>query len=509
MTARYQEVAIYWRGVVGTLAQRGLLRQRQDGAKVIPQAVAIVEPERVTFVLDMLRLGGVSRESWLAPDLHAQVKAALQGRRVLVVDSGGLAVVIAREPGEPERKRLPRRVVLDAETIPDGDYTAVLGESKAGPVVLDLAGNERAVLVGGTSGSGKTSAIKSLVLQLTRKHTPETLTLAFVDLKALDFVALAELPHLVRPVATTEAEAHEVVAWCVQEMERRRAVMRAAGVTRWDRLPEGERFPLLLLVVDECADFGKSPVMDDLVELARKGLASGVSLILATQRPDSEVLSRQVKANVSTRIAFQTVDGVESRVILDRGGAEKLGHVGQCITNAGGKWRRVQAAYIPDDDLGAWVDAPSGTALDDVERALVRFALDELGGCFTINALADAFQGEVSRRQLLKLGKAWELRGWLTSPEDVTESRQVTDELEALARGNSGNGRGNVSEAVVPRGIRSNVVTENGPGGGVELPPFLAQRFAARSEHEAEQIATDEAQQAGSGRNAGYNQDGS
>jgi hypothetical protein len=484
MTVEYTEVVNYWRVTVGTLAQRGLLRQRKDGVKVIPEVVAILEPERVRFVLDMLRLAGISREDWLDPALHAQIKAALQGRRIIVADSGGLAVVIAREPGEPQRKRLPRRVILDAEAIPQGDYTAVLGESKAGPVVLDLAGNERALLVGGTSGSGKTSAIKSLVLQLTRKHTPETLTLALVDLKALDFVALVELPHLARPVATTEAAAHEVVAWAVQEMERRRAVMGAAGVTRWDRLPEGERFPLLLLVVDECADFGKSPVMDDLIELARKGLASGVSLILATQRPDSEVLSRQVKANVSTRIAFQTVDAVESRVILDRGGAEKLARVGQCLTNAGGKWRRVQAAHIPDGDLGAWVDAPNGPALDDVERALVAYALDELGGAFTIDALYDAqergefdTQERISRYALLNLAQAWERRGWLTEPghddNGYKIGRCVTPELAELATVRHSTTEG----ATVRHSTDHTTVRENSPGGGVELPPFLAQRY--------------------------------
>jgi len=482
MIAAHSEVVTYWRACVGTLAQRGLLRQRQDGQKVIPQAVAIVEPERVSFVLDMLRLAGVSREDWLNSDLWAQIRAALQGRRCFVADSGGLAVVIAREPGEPQRKRLPRRVILDAEAIPAGDYTAYLGESRGGPVVLDLAGDERAVLVGGTSGSGKTGTIRALALQLARKNDPDHLALAVVDLKALDFTALAELPHLARPVATTEADAREVVAWAVQEMERRRAVMGAVGVTRWDRLPEGERFPLLLLVVDECADFGKSPVMDDLIELARKGLASGVSLILATQRPDSEVLSRQVKANVPTRVAFRTVDAVESRIILDRSGAQDLRRVGQCLTNAGGTWRRVQCAFVPDDALGQWVNAPGGPILDDTERTLVRYALDELEGAFTINALADAFQGEVSRRQLLKLGRAWELRGWLTSPEDVTEARRVTDELAALARGNSGNGRGNAFEAVVSRGIRGTVVSEIEPRAGVELPPFLAARYKGGGE---------------------------
>lgn len=474
MIAAHSEVVTYWRGIVGTLAQRGELRQGQSGQRVVPQAVAIVDPERVCFVLDMLRLAGVSRETWLNPALWAQIRATLQGRRCFVADSAGLAVVVAREPGEPQRKRLPARVQLDVEAVPQGDYTAYLGESKAGPVILDLAEGERAILVGGTSGSGKTGTIRALVLQMARKNDPAHLGLAIVDLKRLDFTALAGLPHLVDEVATTEEDAGALVAWAVQEMERRQVVMQTAQVSRWELLPDGDRFPLLLVVIDEAADFARSSVMDDLVELARKGRASGVSLILATQRPDSEVLSRQVKANVSTRIAFQTVDGVESRVILDRGGAEGLRRVGQCLTNAGGRWRKVQAAFVPDEDLGAWVDvAPAGPVLDEIEAALVRFSLDELDGAFTINALADAFQGEVSRRQLLKLGRAWERRGWLTSTDDVTAARRVTDDLAALVRGT---GRGTVFEAVVPRGNRGTVVPEIEPGGGGELPAFLAQR---------------------------------
>jgi DNA segregation ATPase FtsK/SpoIIIE-like protein len=266
-------------------------------------------------------------------------------------------------------------------------------------------------------------------------------------------------------------------------MERRQAVMSAAGVTRWDLLPEGAdsegvcRFPLLLVVIDEAADFAKSPVMGDLIELARKGRASGVSLILATQRPDSEVLSRQVKANVGTRVAFRTVDGVESRVILDRGGAESLRRVGLCLTNAGGQWRKVQAAYIPDDALGEWVQVRGepGPVLDDTEAALVRFALDELGGAFTIGALYEAFRGEVSKYGLEQLAQRWELRGWLTEPghddNGYKVGRLVTDDLAALALSDHITAH-DTSEGAITRPVILDTMTRRG-----ELPPFLAQRY--------------------------------
>ena len=362
------------------------------------------------------------------------MRAALQGRRCFVADSAGLALVVAREPGT-RAKRLPTSIVMTPDRTPPGDYTALLGTAAGGDVVLDLAKDARALLVGGTTGSGKSRSIISLILQLAHKNGPDRLALAMVDLKRLDFTALDALPHLVRPTATTEAEAGDLVEWCVQEMERRQAVMQAAMVTRWDPLPEGDRFPLLLVVVDECADFADSGVMADLVKLARKGRASGVSLILATQRPDAQVLSRQVKANLTARVAFRVTDSTESRIILDRTGAERIKRTGLTLTNAGGKWRKVQAAYVPDEAVGEWVTVtPSaGPVLSDVERALVAYAVEELNGAFTVGRLYEAHVDDISKRKLTELARVWQHRGWLSKPMSVTDPRYVTDELVKLA----------------------------------------------------------------------------
>ncbi len=443
IVAEHSETATYWQGIIGTLAQRGLLKQRQDGRKVIPQATAIVTPPFVAFVFDMQRLAGIPREKWLDPQLWAQTRAALQGRRVFVADSAGLAMVVARNP-EQQHQRLPTRLVMTPDLLPEGDYTVLLGRSTGGDVVLDVAEGERAILVGGTTGSGKTRTLVSLVLQLACKFGPDKLSLALVDLKRLDFPPLDGLPHLVRPVATTEKEAVELVRWCVQEMEHRQTLMREARVTRWDRMPEDERFPLLLLVVDEIADFAGSSVMSGLVELARKSRASGIALIAATQRPDAQVLSRQVKANLSTRIAFRVTDHTESSIILDRTGAEKLRRVGLCLTNAGGQWRKVQTAFVPEDAVGDWLTIPADNSifapkLSDTERALVLYALNELGGAFTINKLYDAQErGELGDCERMskyamnnKLTPRWSHCGWLDA--DKNGAWMVTPKLAALA----------------------------------------------------------------------------
>ncbi|MCP4543452.1 MAG: hypothetical protein GY832_40590, partial [Chloroflexi bacterium] len=202
------------------------------------------------------------------------------------------------------------------------------------------------------------------------------------------------------------------------------------------------------LVVDEVADFASSSVMSILVELARKSRASGIALIAATQRPDAGVLSRQVKANLTTRIAFRVTDHTESSIILDRTGAEKINRVGMCLTNAGGKWRKVQAAYVPEEAVGDWVPAIPATdsifapKLSDTERALVLYALDKLGGAFTVCKLYDAQEnkeikaGRMSKHAMTKLAQAWAHRGWLdTSGEGYNAPRMVTPGLAALALG--------------------------------------------------------------------------
>ena len=154
------EVVRYWEQILTTLRQRGLLKQEQ-----YPVADALLLPDRAIFILDMQRLGGIPREEWLDRRLWAQWRAALQGRRVIVSDRGGLAIQVARDPGPPERRQLPAVIPLTPDRIPPEPYRVCLGLARHGPVVLDIAGTHRAILIGGTSGSGKTNLIQSILLQ--------------------------------------------------------------------------------------------------------------------------------------------------------------------------------------------------------------------------------------------------------------------------------------------------------------------------------------------------------
>jgi DNA segregation ATPase FtsK/SpoIIIE-like protein len=399
----------------------------------------------------MQRLGGIPRETWLDEALWKQWRAALQGRRVLVSDGGGLAIQVAREPGQRERKRLPKVIPLTREEIPEEPYCVTLGYDKRGlaedsAVTLDLAGNHRAILTGGASGSGKTNLMQCVVLQLAARHGPDEAQVAIVDTKAVDFSGAYErLPHLFEPIARDLGDAAELIERVEQERIRRQAVMAEAGVSDWRDLPKEKAFPLLLLVVDEAADFRGDAAMETLVEIARKGRAMGVSILLGTQSPSSKVIDPQVRANLPTAIAFQARTYIESKVILGCKGAEDLTRPGQALTFIEGAWRKVQVLRVEPDAVGDFISeqvtverpAEDQSVLSDVERALVRHAVEELGGAFKVSKLYGSLGGQVSHRQINKRAKTWERRGWLTEPQRNERGhpigRQVTDELRRLA----------------------------------------------------------------------------
>jgi len=432
-----REVVGYWRAILGTLKQRNLLKPRpQQGGYIVPQALAILDKDRAYFVMDMLRLAGVPREKWLDRDLWRQWRAALSGRRVVVVDGYGLIICVARTPGLPTAKRLPAVIPLTSERIPSKAYHVTLGNTKRAPVFLDLAGNHRAILTGGCSGAGKTNFMQSVILQLCAKHTPDEFQVCIVDTKQVDFAgAFDRLPNLFAPIAHTVEAGARLIEAVEQERRRRQAVMAQAGVADWRRL--SEPFPLLLLAGDEIADFAKDPAMDTLVEVARKGRAFGVSIVLGTQLPSARVINPQVRANLPTAIAFQCRTHLESQAILGTSGAEDLDRPGLALAFLDGRWQTVQTLRVEPQSSGLAerVSAPQSPALEPVEVALVRYALDDLGGAFTINRLAEQFTGQISRRQIVKLGQQWERRGWLTEPTHATDPRRVTRELCELCQG--------------------------------------------------------------------------
>ena len=267
--------------------------------------------------------------------------------------------------------------------------TIGLGKNISGqPVVADL-GKMPHLLVAGTTGSGKSVALNAMILSLLYKSTPKDIRLIMIDPKMLELSVYEGIPHLLAPVVTDMKEASNALRWCVAEMERRYKLMASVGVRnitgynrkveeasgRGDPIPDPtyrpiseddpvrylEHLPFIVVIVDELADMmmttGKK-VEELIARLAQKARASGIHLILATQRPSVDVITGLIKANIPSRIAFQVSSKVDSRTILDQMGAETLlGHGDMLYLPAGTSIpERIHGAFVDDHEVHAVVE---------------------------------------------------------------------------------------------------------------------------------------------------------
>jgi S-DNA-T family DNA segregation ATPase FtsK/SpoIIIE len=330
----------------------------------------------------------VSRISNLAKDL-ARSLAVISVRVVEVIP--GKSVVGIEIPNE-DREIVNFREVLSSQAFEQSKsaLTLALGHDISGqPVVADLAKMPH-LLVAGTTGSGKSVGVNAMLLSLLYKSGPQDVRLILVDPKMLELSVYDGIPHLLTPVITDMKDAANGLRWCVAEMERRYKLMAALGVRNlagynrkvdeavaagspiadplWtpDPLfaetdeeqtpPNLERLPSIVVVIDEFADMmmivGKK-VEQLISRIAQKARAAGIHLILATQRPSVDVITGLIKANVPTRIAFQVSSKVDSRTILDQGGADQLlGHGDMLYLPPGsGVPNRVHGAFCSDEEV--------------------------------------------------------------------------------------------------------------------------------------------------------------
>jgi S-DNA-T family DNA segregation ATPase FtsK/SpoIIIE len=242
------------------------------------------------------------------------------------------------------------------------------------------------VLVAGTTGSGKSVGINAMILSLVYKAEARDVRLILIDPKMLEMSMYEGIPHLLAPVVTDMKQAANALTWCVAEMERRYKLMSKLGVRnlagfnkkideakeRGQSIPNPfsltpeqpepvERLPHIVVVIDELADLmmvvGKK-IEELIARLAQKARASGIHLILATQRPSVDVITGLIKANIPTRIAFQVSSKIDSRTILDQMGAEALLGQGDMLYLAPGTGlpTRVHGAFVSDDEVHRVVD---------------------------------------------------------------------------------------------------------------------------------------------------------
>ncbi|MBA59846.1 MAG: cell division protein FtsK [Gammaproteobacteria bacterium] len=326
----------------------------------------------------------VSRISSLAKDL-ARSLAVISVRVVEVIP--GKSVVGIEIPN------VDRDIVKMSEVLKSAAYdesqsalSLALGQDISGiPIVQDLAKMPH-LLVAGTTGSGKSVGLNAMILSLLFKSSPEDVRMIMVDPKMLELAVYEGIPHLLTPVVTDMKDAANALRWCVAEMERRYRLMASLGVRNvggfnrkikdavkagnplrdplWvsdfadeeTLAPELETLPYIVVIIDEFADMmmivGKK-VEELIARIAQKARAAGIHLVLATQRPSVDVITGLIKANIPSRIAFQVSSKVDSRTILDQGGAEQLlGHGDMLYLAAGSPLPvRVHGAFVDDDEV--------------------------------------------------------------------------------------------------------------------------------------------------------------
>ena len=220
------------------------------------------------------------------------------------------------------------------------------------------------LLVAGATGSGKSVCINTLISSILFKATPDEVKFILIDPKMVELSNYNGIPHLMVPVVTDPKKASSVLNWAVQEMEKRYSIFANHGVrdikTFNRRYPE-EKIPFIIIVIDELADLmmvSPRDVEDAICRILQKARAAGIHMILATQRPSVNVITGIIKANLPSRISFAVSSQVDSRTILDRGGAETLLGKGDMLFSPQGAAKpiRVQGAFISDEEVEMLLD---------------------------------------------------------------------------------------------------------------------------------------------------------
>lgn len=347
----------------------------------------------------------VSRISSLAKDLARGL--SVTSVRIVEVIQG--KSVIGLEIPNQEREMVSLRDLLISNDFDSAKskLSIAMGKDISGvPVVADL-GKMPHALVAGTTGSGKSVAINTMILSLLYKAKPEDVRLIMIDPKMLELSVYEGIPHLLTPVVTDMKDAQNALRWAVAEMERRYKLMSKIGVRNLagynHEVEEAEKkgtplrdplfrpetpvaledyptlttMPSIVIVIDELADMmmvvGKK-VEELIARLAQKARAAGIHLVLATQRPSVDVLTGLIKANIPTRIAFQVSSRIDSRTIIDQGGAENLLGNGDMLFLPSGTSiaQRAHGAFVSDQEVHRVVEFLKKTGptnyLDDITR---------------------------------------------------------------------------------------------------------------------------------------------
>ena len=380
--------------------------------------VTAVRPGPVVTLFELQLAAGTkaSKVTGLSKDL-ARALLVVSVRVVEVIPG---KPVIGLEIPNPKREIVYLSEILCAEAYDKSKspLTLSLGKDIAGqPVVADL-GKMPHALIAGTTGSGKSVAINTMILSLLYKATPQQVRMIMIDPKMLELSVYEGIPHLLTPVVTDMNEAANALRWSVAEMERRYKLMSALGVRNisgfnkkitdaeaagtpikdplfaaeqnpitgeYPEQPELTELPYIVIIIDELADMmmvvGKK-VEELIARLAQKARAAGVHLLLATQRPSVDVITGLIKANIPTRIAFQVSSRIDSRTILDQMGAEHLlGHGDMLFLPPGTSIpQRAHGAFVDDHEVHKVVSYLQQTGKPDYIEAILQEPSEAIPG---------------------------------------------------------------------------------------------------------------------------------
>lgn len=360
-------------------------------------------PVVTRFELDLAPGVKASKVTNISRDLARSMSMA--SVRVVEVIPGKPYIGIEVPNSTREMVRLIELLTIPAFTDPNSILSVAMGKDISGnPVIADL-GKAPHMLVAGTTGSGKSVAVNSMILSMLLKYTPDQLRLILIDPKQLELANYNDIPHLLTPVVTDMKDAVNALNWCVNEMERRYKLMsylkirklsdynrkvdeaiangedlidptwKASDSVVGERAPRLTPLPSIVIVADEFADMimqvGKK-AEEMITRLAQKSRAAGIHLLLATQRPSVDVITGLIKANIPTRVALRVNSKIDSRTILDAGGAEDLLGHGDMLFLGPGKIEpeRVHGAFISDDEVNnicdAWRERAAPNYVDEI-----------------------------------------------------------------------------------------------------------------------------------------------
>jgi len=369
-----------------------ILQHTLESFNVDGQVTNIISGPRVTRYEVSLAPGvKVEKVANIANNIAMELEA--KSIRILAPIPGRNAVGV-EAPNAKASSVFLRNVMENPEwKNSSAEIPIVLGKNVAGtPVILDLAKAPH-LLIAGATGSGKSVCMNTLIMSLLLHFKPEELRLIMVDPKVVEFETYTRLPQLITPIVNDPQKVPLALRWAVNEMEKRYkmlAKVRTRNLKTFNARPiqnepvigeDGkaipDKLPILIVIIDELADVmmtdAKSDVETSIARIAQKGRAAGIHVVIATQRPSTNIITGVIKANLPTRIAFRVGSIVDSRVILDQKGAESLLGSGDMLfmPPGGGVVERVQGAFVEDKDIDKVVELVSAQCEQQFDNNVV------------------------------------------------------------------------------------------------------------------------------------------